>query len=175
MRGLGGGASWRPAGQSDAIVITHPDAEPGDCEAWVRQLHSSVGPACVPTLLPDGTGKGFHGVQRAVHGPAYPWRKALLDRGLDAREQDTVLERFLEPQELSEEELRRQCPLDLAKGRLVLILVCDLGSELGIQQVLTLLTGVAGVWASAPRARRSCPSPSRPASRRSRSLAHPDE
>ncbi len=118
-----------------AIVITHLDGENADFDTTVEQIRERVGEACVPVLLPDASGPSFSAVHRTFLDPESEWCQHLKDRVMDACEDEELLMRYLDTQELSEEELDRLAPLAIAKGKLVPVLVCNPESGLGVQNV----------------------------------------
>jgi len=126
-------------GKGRAIVVTHVDGENSDFETTVDELVQSIGPVCVPLLLPDKSGHGFSRVVTAFEESGGEWRKALMDRAMDACTDEGLLGRYLETETLSEEELRLALPLAIAKGALIPVLACQPESGLGVDKVLDFL------------------------------------
>ncbi len=121
-----------------AVLVTHPEAEHVDFEALVLELRDAIGELCVPVLLPDLEG-GFSGVHRVVEDGDSPWRKRLMDRVMDACEDEALLERYLETGELTEAELKANLPLAIANSCLIPVLVCAPHSGVGVPEVLDFL------------------------------------
>ena len=129
-------------GRGRAIVITHVDGENADFDEIVDQLRERVGEICVPFLLPDASGPGFSAV-KPILAEDSEWRSRLMDRVMDSCEDEEVLERYLETETLSDEDLRSRLPVAIAAGTLVPVLACNPESGLGLEQVLGFLTDFA--------------------------------
>jgi elongation factor G len=132
-------ASAASLGRGRAIVVTHVDADNTDFDALVEELREKIGEVCVPILVPDQSGAGFSSVHTVFQDSGDAWRPRVMDRVMDACEDEALLERYLESQELTEEELRANLPNAIAKGALVPILACNPDSGLGVDKVLSFL------------------------------------
>ncbi len=137
----------RQLGRARAIVVTHVDGENADFDQLVDELRSKVGEVCVPVLLPDRSGKGFSRVTSGLEGD---WKKPLLDRVMDACEDEAVLMQYLETEELSEEALKLHMPRAIAAGALVPVLLCNPLSGLGLGETLAFLRDFAPSPATRP-------------------------
>ncbi len=126
----------RALGRARAIVVTHVDGENADFDQLVDDLRTQVGEVCVPVLLPDKSGRGFSRVQKGLDGE---WKKPLLDRVMDACEDETALMQYLESEELSPESLKQHMPRAIATGALVPVLVCNPVSGVGLEETLAFL------------------------------------
>jgi elongation factor G len=126
----------RALGRARAIVVTHVDAENANFEQLVEELRAKIGEACVPLTVPDKSGKGFSKVTRAVDGE---WKKPLLDRVMDACEDEEVLMHYLETEELSDEALKQHMPRAIARGTLVPILPVNPLSGAGLEELVGFL------------------------------------
>jgi elongation factor G len=126
-------------GRGRAIVLTHLDAENADFDTTVEALRGALGNTCVPYLLPDNSSHAFSRVRRTIQDPESPWRQALMDEVMDACEDEDLLGRYLETQELTDDELHRLLPKALVAGSVVPILVCNPSSGLGLPEVLEFL------------------------------------
>ncbi|MEZ6014122.1 MAG: elongation factor G [Planctomycetota bacterium] len=126
-------------GRGCAIVVTHLDAESADFDQIVHALRAALGEECVPALLPNASGSGFTSVHRTLLDPASPWCQGLKDRVMDACEDEALLIRYLETQELTEEQLDEHAPNAIARGTLVPILVCNPVTGVGVENVLEYL------------------------------------
>ena len=126
----------RDLGRPRAVVLTHLDGENAEFEETVEAVRAALGNAAVPVLLPDQSGAGFSAVRRTLQDPESPWRRALLDQVMDACEDEDLLNRYLETQELDEETLKKLLPLAISKGSLIPILVCNPDSGKGVAEVL---------------------------------------
>src|SRR5262245_14561918 len=124
----------RALGRPRAVVLTHLDGENTDFDETVSALQAAIGKACVPFLLPDASGHAFARVRRTLQDPESPWRQELLDQVMDACEDEELLSRYLETQELDEAALRAQLPKALIAGALVPIVVCNPASGTGLAE-----------------------------------------
>lgn len=122
-----------------AVVITHLDDPNADFDALVEKLQAALGPQCVPFELPDGSAAGFHKVTNVLEGGAAEYKRQLMDRVMDGCEDGALLERYLETETLSHEELHTHLPTAIEKGTLVPILVCNPVSGLGLTEILEFL------------------------------------
>ncbi|HPF13489.1 MAG: elongation factor G [Planctomycetes bacterium] len=129
-------AAAKAMGRGRAIVITHLDADNVDFDKLIDELRSKLGNECVPALIPNGSGAGFTEVHRTVNHPENAWCSRLEDRVMDACEDEALLARYLETQELSPEELDTHMPNAIARGSLVPVLVCN--PETGVAVPKTL-------------------------------------
>jgi len=123
-------------GKGRAIVVTHVDADNADFDATVAELRTKIGEVCVPMMLPDRSGPGFSAVQSVLQGGSADWRQRLQDRIMDSCEDEELLLRYLETQELSDAELHANIPRAIAQGSLIPVLPCNPESGVGVQEVL---------------------------------------
>jgi elongation factor G len=126
-----------------AIVLTHIDGENTDFDITIDELQRHVGAQCVPVLVPNKSGAGFSAVANVLAGAAVEWKKSLMDRVMDACEDEALLGRYLETEQLTDEELHAAIPSAIAKGALVPVLTCNPASGLGVAEVLAFLTEFA--------------------------------
>lgn len=131
-----------------AIVITHVDGENADFDVLIENLRSGIGEICVPVLLPDQAGPGFSAVHPTIEDPESDWHQRLKDRVMDACEDEEMMMEYLETQELSAENLKRELPHAITEGALIPIMVCNPDSGLGVEAVLDFL----GQFAPSPEA-----------------------
>ena len=124
-------------GRGRILVLTHLDGENADFDATVMALRDGVGEVCVPYLMPDQSGPGFSAVTRSLQKPEVEWRKRLMDRVMDACEDEEVVMEYLDTEELSDEVLEKHLPNAVTKGALVPILVCHPETGLGIEELIS--------------------------------------
>ncbi|MBM3991740.1 MAG: elongation factor G [Planctomycetes bacterium] len=129
----------RSLGKGRVIVVTHCDADNVDFDRVVEELDLAVGDLCVPFDHPDVTGPGFHAAPTIFEVDHHDWRRNLLDRVMDACEDDALLARYLETGALTDAELHAQIPRAIARGSLVPILACNPLSGIGVEAVLSFL------------------------------------
>ncbi|MFT7486366.1 MAG: elongation factor G [Candidatus Paceibacteria bacterium] len=118
-----------------AIVVTHLDAENASFDQTVEQIRAAIGEVCVPVLLPDGNAADFSAVRRTYEVEDSSWRQRLMDRVMDACEDEELLMEYLDSQVLTEEQLERLMPHAIEKGALIPILVANPESGLGVEDV----------------------------------------
>jgi elongation factor G len=126
-------------GRGRAIVVTHVDGDNSDFDETVAQLTEKIGAVCVPLLVPDASGRAFKAVSSVVSDEQSDWRKPLMDRTMDACEDDALLERYLESESLTAEELAANMPRAIAAGKLVPVLAVQPESGLGVNELIAAL------------------------------------
>lgn len=129
-------AAWK---RGRAIVVTHVDDPNADFEAIVEDLRKKVGEVCVPVLFPNQSGAGFSKVTTVFESDANDWRRSLMDRVMDACADEALLNRYLETETLSEEELREHMPRAIQQGKLVPVLACNPLSGVGVDKLLDFI------------------------------------
>jgi elongation factor G len=130
-------------GKGRAIVITHVDGDNADFEASVEELRSTVGEICVPVLLPDASGPGFSAVSSVLEAVGSDWRKRLMDRIMDACEDEEMLEKYLETETLDDADLHAQLPGAIAAGCLVPVMACNPETDVGVDEIVAFLAEFA--------------------------------
>jgi len=123
-------------GRGRAIVITHLDAENTNFEEVVEELRASFGPTCVPYLLPDQSGPHFARVRRTMADPESEWRQTLMDEVMDSCEDEDLMNRYLETQQIDDAAMHKLLPHAMVAGTVTPILVCNPQSGLGVKEVL---------------------------------------
>jgi len=123
-------------GRGRMILLTHLDGENADFDEIVMALRDGVGEVCVPYLLPDQSGAGFSSVSRSLANPEVEWRKRLMDRVMDACEDEDVVMEYLESEELTDDVLEKHLPGAVTAGALVPILICNPETGTGIPELI---------------------------------------
>jgi elongation factor G len=118
-----------------AIVVTHLDAENTNFDSLVEELREAFGEVCVPVLIPDASGSQFSSLSRTYENTDSPWRQRLMDRVMDACEDEDLLVEYLDSQTLTEEQLDELMPHAIEKNALIPVLVCNPDSGLGVENV----------------------------------------
>jgi len=144
---------WKRAGQAGlgrAIVITKMDAEQAHYDRALEAIRSTFGNACVPLLLPIGSGPGFTGVVSTLQPPAdvsadlaaqaAKTGQALRDSIVES--DDALMERYLEGEEISAAELMAAASRAVAKGTLVPVLCCAAEKAIGVAEVLDAIVAL---------------------------------
>jgi elongation factor G len=78
-------------------------------------------------------------VHSVVHDEGSDWRKRLMDRTMDACEDDALMERYLETETLSAEELHAAMPRALAAGALVPVFAVNPETGVGVPELVEAL------------------------------------
>lgn len=118
-----------------AIVITHLDADNAEYDQTVESIREAIGEVCVPVLLPDADGPSFSAVRRTFEVADSEWRQRLMDRVMDACEDEELLMEYLDSQTLTEEQLEQLMPNAIEHGALIPVLVANPDSGLGVENV----------------------------------------
>ena len=126
-------------GRARAIVVTHLDLENADFDAIVRELRQRVGEVCVPVLVPDRSGKALSEVHTIFTDAGSAWRAQLMDRIMDGCEDEALFARYLETENLTEDELRANIPGAMAKVKLIPVLAVNPVTGLGVDKLLDFL------------------------------------
>ncbi|MFH0963366.1 MAG: elongation factor G [Planctomycetota bacterium] len=133
----------RARGLARAIVINKMDLENIQYEDLIAKIKEAFGDGCVAVNVPVGLSGGFRGVV-GVFAEGEPGEGTLVDPA-GAHEQlmdlivegdDALMERYLEGQKLSEEEILVALRKGIAQGRIVPILHASAGKGIGIDEIL---------------------------------------
>lgn len=122
-------------GRGRAIVVTHLDAENADFDTLVDEIRSKIGEVCVPVDSPDQSGPGFSSTTTVRSDASSEWRKRLMDRVMDACEDEQLLETYLETEELTDDQVKAALPIAIASGAVVPILIANPVSDVGVARV----------------------------------------
>ncbi|MBI3943254.1 MAG: elongation factor G [Chloroflexi bacterium] len=147
---------WRYAAEADIprmVVINKMDRENANHQKVLEQLTQTFGQNFVPLQLPIGTQAGFKGVvdlvsMKAYIGPdgtksdipanlkdaAQEQRTTLMEYA--AETDDELVMKYLEGQELTEEEIRRGLAAGVSAGKFIPVLYTSASATLGIQALL---------------------------------------
>ncbi len=140
------------------IFISKIDRDRADFQRTVEDIQSNFGDICVPFMLPIGSGEDFKGVVDVLHAKAFLYKEEetgkfeivdvpdeLADQVEQYKEQiiervaeadDELLEKYLEGEELSSEEIESGIKKAVASHKLVPI-TCGSGvANIGIAQFM---------------------------------------
>ena len=122
----------KEAGLARVIVVTKMDGENIDFSGLLDQIRENFGTECAPVMLPIGQGPDFAGVvdllnppDRApdgVVGDMEEARGSLVETIVEADEE--LMERYLEEEEISAEEIEATFGKAVAGGSVVPVLCC---------------------------------------------------
>ncbi len=152
--------AWRFADELDlprAFFINRMDRDNADFERCVSDIQSTWGNKCLPVTLPIGSESSFQGVVDLMTMKAYTGEKGeegpipddLQDAADQAREKlveaaaetdDALVNKYLEGEELTPEELFTGVRAGIAAGSLIPILAGAGTRVLGVRRLLTAIT-----------------------------------
>ena len=156
---VGTGLAWDYADEQSLprlIFINRMDRENADFAEAVQQVQERFGKSCVPLQVPIGAQDAFQGVVDLLEQQAYLGEKdepgdipdAVAPDVATYREQlieavaetdDALINKFLEGEELSAEELRRGLRAGLCSGSIVPILTGSATKSIAVRRLLDTL------------------------------------
>ena len=153
---------WRRGereGIPHVIVVNHLDRERTDFATVVEQLRARFGQAVVPLNLPIGRENDLRGVYGLLSGTAFVdgEQKDEIPSGMEdevdeakiqlfeaiAESDDTLLEKYLEGEELSTEEAFEGIRKGIADGVIIPVLVASAERGIGVDRLLDVIAGSA--------------------------------
>ena len=153
---------WRRGereGIPHVIVVNHLDRERTDFGAVVEQLRARFGQAVVPLNLPIGRENDLKGVYGLLSGMAFieGEQRAEIPEGMEdevdeakiqlfeaiAESDDTLLEKYLEGEELSTEEAFEGIRKGIADGVIIPVLAASAERNVGMDRLLDVVAGSA--------------------------------
>ncbi len=153
--------AWRFADERRlprVIFVNRIDRENADFSRVVDALAAQFGRRCVPIQVPVGSQDHFEGVVDLIARKAYIGDKSearavpsdLEDEVTGRREalveaiaenDDELINKFLEGEELSEEELRKALRAGVVAGNLVPVMVGSATKDIGVSELLDVIAG----------------------------------
>ncbi len=135
-------------GLARIVVINKADAENADLQAVYGQVTETLGAQCKLVTVPVGQGAGFTGVVDAF---ASEGGEALMDVAAAHGEavesiieaDEGLMERYLEGEEISKEELAGAFTKALVEGTLVPVLFASARKELGVEELMDVIARFA--------------------------------
>src|SRR5829696_4432893 len=153
---------WRRGEREDiphVIVVNHLDRERTDFAAVLEQLRARFGQAVVPLNLPIGRENDLKGVYGLLSGTAFidGEQKEEIPEGMEdevdeakiqlfeaiAESDDTLLEKYLEGEELSTEEAFEGIRKGIADGVIIPVLAASAERGIGVDRLLDVIAGSA--------------------------------
>ncbi len=135
--------------QARAIVISGLDKDNTDYAKTVADIQESFGTNCVPVVMPLPDGSGVIDILEAKDVPADLEAEVMEAKGglveLAAETDDTLIEKYLEGEPLTPEEIAAGLVDAVASGGFVPIFVCMPLKDIGVTE---LLDGVSRFFAS---------------------------
>ena len=153
---------WRRGEKEDIphlIIVNHLDRERTDFGAVLEQLRGRFGQAVVPLNLPIGREGDLKGVYGLLSGTAFidGEQKAEIPEGMEdevdeaktqlfeaiAESDDTLLEKYLEGEEISTEEAFEGIRKGIAEGLIIPVLAASAERMIGVDRILDVIAGSA--------------------------------
>ena len=143
--------AWKYAEEKDIsriIFVNKMDRENADFFKVVEQIEATLGRKCVPIQLPIGAESSFEGVFDLIATPSSDAPGSLADKAPTFREKlveaaaesdDDLTAKYLEGEELTEEEIRRGLQLGAFSGKIVPIMVGSVTQSKGIVELLNAM------------------------------------
>lgn len=139
--------SWntaKAAGLPRMFVVNKMDRENASFSKCVADIQGTFGNHCIPLQLVDGDGEGFNGVVDVLNPPAdvsdsmSSELEALRERLIEAAAEadDALADKYLEGEELTQNEIENGVRAAIWNGSLVPILACSAVKSLGIGEFL---------------------------------------
>ena len=142
--------SWNmaeAAGLSRMFLVNKMDRENASFSRCVSDIQGAFGKKCIPFQLPVGEAQGFKGVISVIHPPPEvpPELTADLEDARDrlieavAESDDALADKYLEGEQLTEDEVAAGVRNAIRKGGLVPILASSATSNLGVAEFLEMV------------------------------------
>jgi elongation factor G len=139
------------AGIARMILINKCDADNIDFPQLLESIQETFGQRCVPLNLPIGLGESFSGVVSTLNvpetvpdgvpiGPA-ELNQSLMDAIVEADEE--LMERYLEGEELSADEVTGSISKAMAAGTLIPIFCTSSKADVGVTEFMDALANMA--------------------------------
>lgn len=144
------------------VCLNKMDREHANFEKVLSSIHAELGQRVMPLEIPIGSGESFEGVVDILKKKAYyysedgsfaekevpgdlrakadEWLKKLID--FAAETDDSLLEKFLGGEELSDEELRKGLADGCAAGTLVPLYITAASRNIGVRQLMDALVSM---------------------------------
>ena len=123
-------------GMPRAILITKIDSDSGDYDKVLADVKTAFGGNCVPVLSPVDPGLNVSGVTSLL-APGAEGREELIEA--IAESDDALMEKYLDDQELTEDEITAAFGKAVAGGVIVPVLCCSATKEVGVAEVLDII------------------------------------
>ncbi|HAH05949.1 MAG TPA: elongation factor G [Elusimicrobia bacterium] len=148
-------------GAAVVIFINKLDKEHADFERCIEGLQKKFGKKCVPMAWPVGKESGFKGIANlltrqgleGLAGEDAAKAKAAADAFTEtiAESDDALLEKYLEKGELSADELKGALRKAVVEGKVMPVLCGAVTKEIGVKELLGVLTDYAPSPADMPK------------------------
>ncbi len=134
-------------GRARIVAVNKMDSDNVKFAELVASIRESFGRECVPVQLPSGTGDAFKSVVGLLGG-AEGAPAEFKDLANEAREKlmesdDAILEKYLNGESVSAEEIAKALPKALAQGKVVPILCTSAKKDVGVAEFMEFLAKFA--------------------------------
>lgn len=139
-------ADAKNAGLGRAIVITRLDADNARFDELVDEIRETFGKRCVTLELPDQAGPGVSAVENVLETGAESSDRAqaMFQQMREAiiESDESLMERYLGEEEISDEEVRAAFSDAVLRGEVVPILCCSTVKGVGLNKLLHFLATI---------------------------------
>lgn len=141
---------WQEAarlGLPRIIVMTRLDGENVDFQKTLAEIRRHFGERCIPVVLPDGSGESFTRIINAYHTDGGAGKEVedvhteLIEDVVEA--DDAVMEKYLDGQEISDEELQKTFRKALINGNIFPVMAVASEKGIGTKETIDLLAEIA--------------------------------
>ena len=139
------------AGLGRMVLVNKCDLDNINFDALLDSLRETFGTACVPMNLPVGLGHNFAGVISTLNAPSpvppgtvadpADWNQAVMDAIVEADE--SLMERYLNGEELTPEEVSAALSKSVAAGTLIPIFFASSKTGIGVPELMDALARFA--------------------------------
>jgi len=123
-------------GMPRAVLLTKLDSESGGYAEVLADVQSTFGKNCVPLMTPSDPGPNVSGVANLLQAEG-DGREALIET--IAESDDALMEKYLEDQELTGDEITSAFLRAMAAGSVVPVLCCSAAAEVGVAELLDVI------------------------------------
>jgi len=121
------------------VVINRLDREQAKQDEILKQVQEQLSPKCIPLNLPDGSGPAFSTVEVTLGNPAASdgaktTAANLLETVVESN--DALMERYLEGEELPDEEVRAQLKAAVATRSVFPVLHASAEKDIGVPELI---------------------------------------
>ncbi len=131
--------TWQIAsdyGMPRAILITKIDSDSADYDKVLAEVREAFGKNCVPAITPVDPGPNVSGVTNLL-APGAEGRDELIETIAEA--DDALMEKYLDDQELTDDEIAGGFAKAIANGTVIPVLCCSAAKEVGVAEVLDMI------------------------------------
>ncbi len=119
-----------------AVVLTKLDGENADYGKVLGQVQEAFGRACIPVLVPDSPGRDVSSVTNLLTGEG-EGRQELIET--IAESDDELMMKYLEEEELTQDELAGAFATAVSSGAIVPVLCCSAKKKVGVSELMDVI------------------------------------